>query len=184
MTALDSPWLERLVVHMSAISGQDKAGNEQVNDDEITVGWEAKPHPFGSVSAVPVRRLKSDAERAMTNMLRLAEAASEFEDCMNKFAKAAEICREYGLQLSPPPPPPQGGGLFGHRARMDVWRLITTVILVLGVLAIVGWSLSLRNAAAAAQYVAPISGLAGICLGWLFTNQQSSPSPKEQDSEL
>ena len=155
-----------------------------MNDDEITVGWEAKPHPFGSVTAVPVRRRKSDAERAMTNMLRLAETASEFEDCKNKLEEAAEFCHKYGLQLSPPPPPPQGGGLFGHRARMDVWRLITTVILVLGVPAIVGWSLSLRDATAAAQYVAPISGLAGICLGWLFTNQQSSPSPKEQDSEL
>jgi hypothetical protein len=155
-----------------------------MKDDDIPVGWRAKPHPFGSVSAAPVRRRKSDAERAMTNMLRLAERASEFEDCKNKFEEAAEICRKYGLQLSPPPPPPQGGGLFGHRARMDVWRLITTVILVLGVLAIVGWSLSLRNATAAAQYVAPVSGLAGICLGWLFTNQQSSPSPKEQDSEL
>src|SRR5262249_43051804 len=140
---------------MSATSGQDKAGNEQMNDDEITVGWEAKPHPFGSVSAVPVRRRKSDAERAMTNMLRLAETASELENRRNKCKKAPEICREYAFQLPPPPPPPQGGGLFGHRARMDVWRLITTVILVLGVLAIVGWSLSLRDAAAAAQYVAP-----------------------------
>ena len=155
-----------------------------MKDNNITVGWRAKPHPFGSVSAAPVRRRKSDAERAMTNMLRLAETASEFEDCKDKFEEAAEICRKYGLQLSPPPPPPQVGGLFGHRARMDVWRLITTVILVLGVLAIVGWSLSLRNATAAAQYVAPVSGLAGICLGWLFTNQQSSPSPKEQDSDL
>ena len=104
VTTLDSPLQERLVVRMSETSGQDKAGNEQMDDDEITVGWQAKPHPFGSVSAVPVRRRKSDAERAMTNMLRLAETAGEFEDCINKFEKAAEICREYGLQLSPPPP--------------------------------------------------------------------------------
>jgi len=75
-----------------------------MKDDDITVGWRAKPHPFGSVSAAPVRRRKSDAERAMTNMLRLAETASEFEDCKNKFEEAAEICRKYGLQLSPPPP--------------------------------------------------------------------------------
>jgi hypothetical protein len=85
-----------------------------MNDDEITVGWEAKPHPFGSVSAVPVRRRKSDAERAMTNMLRLAETASEFEDCKDKFEKAAEICREYGLQVSPPPP----------RSRVEVYLVI------------------------------------------------------------
>jgi hypothetical protein len=185
VTALDSLSPERLVVHMSETSGQDKAGNEQVNDGKITVGWEAKPHPFGSVTAAPVRRPKSEAELAMANMLRLAAMASDFEDCKNKFEQAAETCRKYGLQLSPPePPPPRGRGLFAHRARMDVWRLITTIILVLGVLAIVGWSLSLGDAAAAAQYVAPISGLAGICLGWLFTNQQSAPSPKEEDSEL
>jgi hypothetical protein len=72
---------------MSETSGQDKAGNERMNDDEITVGWRAKPHPFGSVSAVPVRRRKSDAERAMTNMLRLAETASEFEDCKNSLKR-------------------------------------------------------------------------------------------------
>lgn len=164
---------------MSAASGQDKPGNEQADDDEITVGWEAKPHPFGSVSAVPVKRRKSDAERAMANMFRLAETTSEFEDCKNKFEQAVEYCRKYDLQLTPPPPPSQGGGLFGHRARMDVWRVVTTVVLVLGVLAIVGWSLRLQDATTAAQYVAPVSGLAGICLGWLFTNQQSPPSPRE-----
>ena len=48
-----------------------------MKDNNITVGWRAKPHPFGSVSAAPVRRRKSDAERAMTNMLRLAETANK-----------------------------------------------------------------------------------------------------------
>lgn len=164
---------------MSEASGQDKLGNEQTNDDKIMVAWETKPTMFGSHCGSPVTRSKSDAERAMTNMFRLAEDADNFEDCINNFEKAAKICREYSLQLSPPPPPPEGGGLFGHQARMDAWRIVTTVILVLGVLAIVGWSLSLRNASAAAQYAAPVSGLAGICLGWLFTNQQSTPSPKK-----
>ncbi len=119
----------------------------------------------------------------VSGSLRLAEEADNFEDCINNIEKAAKFCREYGLQLSPPPPPPEGGGQYGHQARMDAWRIVTTVILVLGVFAIVVWSLSPRNASAAAQYVAPISGLAGICLGWLFTNQLSSPSPKKQDPE-
>ena len=168
---------------MSETSGQDKLGNEQTNDDKITVAWETKPTPFGTRGAWPITRSKSDAERAMTNMFRLAEEADNFEDCINNFAKAAEICHVYGLQMSPPPPPPEDGGQFGHQARMDAWRMVTTIILVLGVLAIVAWSLSLRNARDAAQYAAPVSGLAGICLGWLFTNQQSSPSPRKQDPE-
>ena len=117
----------------------------------------------------------------MANMFRLAEEAANFEDCINNFERAVRICRENGLQLSPPPLPPQGGGPVGHQGRMDASRILITVILVLGVLAIVGWSLSLRNAAAAAQYVAPVSGLAGISLGWLFTNQQSPPSPKKKE---
>jgi hypothetical protein len=114
-------------------------------------------------------------------MFRLAEEADNFEDCINNLEKAAKFCREYGFQLSPPPPPPEDGGEFGHQARMDAWRIATTVVLVLGVLAIGIWSLSLRNASAAAQYVAPVSGLAGICLGWLFTNQLSPPSPRKQN---
>jgi hypothetical protein len=150
-----------------------------MNDGKIMVGWEQKSKLFGSFGAVSVTRRKSDAEQAMTNMFRLAEEASNFEDCINNFERAAKICREYGLQLSPPPPEPQGGGPTGHQARMDAWRIVITIVLVLGVLAIVGWSLSAANVSAAAEYVAPITGLAGIGLGWLFTNQQSPPSPKK-----
>src|SRR5437763_17047763 len=106
------------------------------------VGWEVKPTLAGSFSALPVSRQKTDAERAMANMFRLAEEAANFEDCINNFERAVRICRENGLQLSPPPLPPQGGGPVGHQGRMDASRILITVILVLGVLAIVGWSLS------------------------------------------
>jgi hypothetical protein len=165
---------------VSENSGLSEPGNEQAEDDQIMVGWETKPTLTGSFSALPVSRRKSDAERAMANMFRLAEEAENFEDCIRNFERAVRICRENGLQLSPPPLPPQGGGPAGHQGRMDASRILITVILVLGVLAIVGWSLSLRNAANAAQYVAPVSGLAGISLGWLFTNQ-SPPSLKKQE---
>jgi hypothetical protein len=120
----------------------------------------------------------------MANMFRLAEQTDNFEDCINNFEKAAKISREYGLHLSPPPPLPQGGGRAGHQARIDASRIAITVILVLGVLAIVGWSLGFGNSSSAAQYAAPVSGLAGIGLGWLFTNQQSPPSSAKQDEEV
>jgi hypothetical protein len=144
-------------------------------------GWEVKP-TLGGWRVLPVTRSKTDVERAVSNMFRLAEEANNFQDCLNNLERAAQICREYGIQLSPPPLPLQGGGTIGHQARMDGSRIVITLILVLGVLAIVGWSLSLRNASAAAQYAAPVSGLAGIGLGWLFTNRQPSYSTKEQDT--
>jgi len=166
---------------MSETSDQDEPDGEQTNGDEVMAGWEVKPHHLvGGRGVSPVTRSKTDVERAMANMFRLAEEANNFEDCLDNFKRAAQTCREYGLQLSPPPLPPQGGGPTGHQARMDASRIVITVILVLGVLAIVGWSLSLRNASAAAQYAAPVSGLAGIGLGWLFTNRPSPPSPTEE----
>lgn len=167
---------------MSETSGQDEPMNRQTNDDNVITGWEVKPNLVGAWGASPVTRRKTDAERALANMFKLAEEADNLEDCLNSLERALQISSEYGIQLSPPPLPPLDGGPAGHQARMDAWRTVITVILVLGVLAIVAWSLSLRNASSAAQYAAPISGLAGIGLGWLFTNQ-SPPSPKkEQDT--
>jgi|SRR5271170_810812 len=165
---------------MSETSDPNEARREQTNNDEILVSWETKSNLFGSFGASPVTRRMTSAEQAVANMFRLAEEADNFEDCINNFEKAANICREYGLPLASPLPMPQGGGPSGHRARMDAWRIVITIILVLGVLAIVGWSLSVKNASAAAQYVAPVTGLAGIGLGWLFTNQQSPLSVQEQ----
>jgi hypothetical protein len=153
-----------------------------MNDDNVITGWEVKPNLKGQWVTSPVTRRKTDAERAMAKMFKLAEEADNLQGCLDALDRALQISREYGIQLSPPPLPPPGGGPTGHQARMDAWRIVITVILVLGVLAIVAWSLSLRNASSAAQYAAPISGLAGIGLGWLFTNQSPSSPKKEQDT--
>lgn len=169
---------------MGGTSDQHEAGRERANSDEVLVGWESKLTLRGSFVTSPVTRRKSAAEQAMANMFRQAEKADTFEECINNFEKAAKICHEYGLQLSPPPPAPQGGSPGRHKARMDAWRIAITIILVLGVLAIVGWSLSAINVSAAAQYVAPITGLAGIGLGWLFTNQQSPSSPQKSEEAV
>jgi hypothetical protein len=168
---------------MSENRSQGGLRKGQIEDDQITVGWEVKPAVTGSFGPSPVTRRKSDVERAMTNMFRLAGEADDFEDCVNNFEKAVKVCREYGIQISPPPAPPHGGGPAAHQGRMDGSRIIITLILVLGVLSMVGWSISTQNAADAAQYVAPISGLAGIGLGWLFTNQMSPPSSTQEDDE-
>ncbi len=162
---------------MGETAGQDEPRNEQTNDREIVVGWDTKPRMLSSFGSSPGTRRKTDAERAMANVFRLAEEADSFEDCINNFEKAVKLSREYGLQLSSPT---ARWGPTGHQARMDAARIVITAILVLGVLAIVSWSLSLQNASTAALYVAPVSGLAGICLGWLFTNQPNPPSTKEK----
>jgi len=163
---------------MSTTAGEDEPNSGHVRDQAATVGWQDQ-HPIFRKSAVwPISRGKSDAERAAAHMFRMAEKADNPEDVFNNFERAAKLCREYGIQVSPPEPPNPGGGPTGHRARMDAARIAITVLLILGVLAITGWSLASHNAGTAAQYVAPVSGLAGIGLGWLFTNQQSPPSTK------
>jgi hypothetical protein len=150
---------------MSETSGRDEHMNRQTSEDDVITGWTVKPNLVGAWIVSPVTRHRTDAERAMANMFKLAEEADNLEDCLNNLERALKISSEYGIQLSPPPVPPPGGGPTGHQARMDASRIAITVILVLGVLGIVAWSLSLRNASSAAQYAAPISGLARIGLG-------------------
>lgn len=162
---------------MTTDPGRGESANERERD-QTTVGWQTWNPVLSKSTTSPIERERSDAERAAANMFRMAESADNFEDSFNNFERAVKICREYGIQISPPPPPPSGGGESGHQARMDASRIAITIILIIGVLAIVGWSLASHNASTAAQYIAPISGLAGIGLGWLFTNQPSPPSLK------
>jgi hypothetical protein len=58
---------------------------------------------------------------------------------------------------------------------MDAARALITAVLVVGVLVVVGWALAGGQAGSAAQVAAPVSGLAGIGMGWLFTTQSSRP---------
>ena len=106
---------------MSESSGQDEPGDRQTNDDTVITGWVVKPNLIGTWVASPVTRRKTDAERAMGNMFKLAETANNLEDCLNSLERALQISSEYGIQLSPPPLPQPGGGPTGHRARMDAF---------------------------------------------------------------
>src|SRR4051812_29249863 len=54
----------------------------------------------------------------------------------------------------------------GHRGRMDAARVVITAVLTIGVLLVVLLALARGDSLAAAQYAAPVSGVASICLGW------------------
>jgi hypothetical protein len=139
-----------------------------------------RPRPsrlFGNRHPEPVVRPKSDAERALARYLNLAAAAPTAKEYRSHLDYALSIASRQGLVLSPPSPPPWGGGTSGHLARMDGARIAITSVLVLGVLVIILLALREKDSTAASQFAAPVSGLAGICLGWLFTNQRSAQAP-------
>lgn len=66
---------------------------------------------------------------------------------------------------------------FGHYGRMDAWRLIVAMILVLALAAVVILAVASGKESNITQYSAPISGLAGIALGWLFTSNAARQLP-------
>ena len=66
---------------------------------------------------------------------------------------------------------------FGHYGRMDAWRLIVAMILVLALAAVVILAVASGKKSNITQYSAPISGLAGIALGWLFTSNAARHFP-------
>lgn len=119
-------------------------------------------------------RRQTAAEQAIGRLLMDAADAEET-------ARVLAIAGEHDIHVSPPPPPARGGGPGSHYARMDAARIAITGLLVLGVLVMVIWALVEHDPAVAAQYVAPVSGLAGIGLGWLFTNGRS---PTVLEAEL
>lgn len=63
---------------------------------------------------------------------------------------------------------------FHHQARMDIVRQLMAafLILVLFLVILVGVIMD-QSGAEIAQFAAPVSGLAGIGIGWLFTGSES-----------
>jgi hypothetical protein len=152
------------------------------SENEVIAGWtmcadRGLAGLLGNRHPEPVVRPKSDAERALASYLNLTAAAPTPEECRSHLDHALSIARQQGLTLAPPPPPPWADGTSRHFARMDAARIVITGVLVLGVLVIILLALRDKDPAAASQFAAPVSGLAGICLGWLFTNQRSAKPP-------
>ncbi|MGW0227964.1 hypothetical protein ACWDWO_06610 [Actinopolymorpha singaporensis] len=161
------------------VTGLQKQTNPDLTGSSILVGWREVPERgvrglFGNYSVEPVMRQQTAAEQAVGRLLMSATDAEET-------ARVLAIAAEHAVQVSPPPPPPRGGGPSSHYARIDAARIAITILLVVGVLAMVIWALIEHDPTVAAQYVAPVSGLAGIGLGWLFTNGRS---PTVLEAEL
>ena len=75
--------------------------------------------------------------------------------------------------------------VFGHYGRMDAWRLVVSMVIVIGLVTVVIFAVASGKESNITQYSAPISGLAGIALGWLFTSNgmRRSPSPEGSVAE-
>jgi len=74
-------------------------------------------------------------------------------------------------------------GLTPHEKVLDWCRVAITGLLVLALFVII-FHVSTTKSATATPYISLLSGLAGIALGWMFTNMGSptgtKPSPRER----
>jgi hypothetical protein len=62
-----------------------------------------------------------------------------------------------------------------HQHRMEFWRLFIAFSLVATLFAVLAIGLFLdKSGADISQFAAPISGLAGIAVGWLFARREDS----------
>jgi hypothetical protein len=114
----------------------------------------------------------AETELAVKDLLAKARAVDDFNESAARVAQALEIAERHGVRVAPRDLSIRGGGVAGHYGRMDGARIAITVLLLLGVLGVVVWSLAAGDAGNAATYASPLTGLAGICLGWLFTNDR------------
>lgn len=143
------------------------AGWERVKEDGLS-------GVFGHTRLQPVYRPCSDVEHAIEALVaRAAAPTTGAKERLQLLAAATELTGQSWWR--PPLPPKPAEHTSGHRGRMDAARVVITATLTVGVLLVVLLALARGDSAAAAQYAAPVSGLAGICLGWLFTNQPPTP---------
>jgi hypothetical protein len=111
-----------------------------------------------------------ETESAVKDLLAKARASDDFDDAAMRVSLALDVAERHGVRIAPRDLSIRGGGVEGHYGRMDGARIAITILLLLGVLGVVIWSLAAGDASSAATYAAPLTGLAGICLGWLFTS--------------
>jgi hypothetical protein len=141
----------------------------------VVAGWERVKEDglsgvFGNTRLQPVYRPCGGVEQAIESLV--ARAAAPTTDAEQRLQLLAAVKELTGQSWWRPPSPAEPAEhTSGHRGRMDAARVVITAVLTIGVLLVVLLALARGDSGAAAQYAAPVSGLAGICLGWLFTNQ-------------
>lgn len=73
--------------------------------------------------------------------------------------------------------------LTRHERQLDGWRIVTTIVLVAGLLIVVGLVLFTKTSTnAAAPFISLVSGLAGIALGWMFAGAGNSNLGKRAET--
>ena len=109
------------------------------------------------------------AEIAIDSLLKKAAEATTFEDAAQQTERALEIARTNKIRVARRDLPVSEGGIEGHYGRMDGARVFLTGALIVGVIAVLILALVKREASLIGDFVSPLSGLVGLCLGWLFT---------------
>jgi hypothetical protein len=73
--------------------------------------------------------------------------------------------------------------LTRHERNLDGWRIVTTIVLVAGLLIVVGLVLFTKTSTnAATPFISLVSGLAGIALGWMFAGAGNSNIRKRSET--
>ncbi len=110
-------------------------------------------------------------ETAVAGLLEKAQQTEDFETRRKEVLSAIVLAHHCGMRVSRANLLP---GVAGHYGRIDAARIAITSFLVAAVSAVVITALVSGSSAGVTAFSAPLSGLAGICLGWLFTAQVPS----------
>lgn len=108
--------------------------------------------------------VRKEAEISVAALLAKARETIDFKEAAEQTSTALEIAHQHGVRIASPWAF-AGGGVSGHYARIDASRIGITALILIGLIGVVIWSLVDGDATAAAIYVSPLTGLAGICLG-------------------
>ena len=109
-----------------------------------------------------------DFDKALKDLLARAKNEPDADKAAAQVKRAMEMAAQHGIRRSRYRDLP---GIAGHYGRIDAARIALTCSLVLALGLIVLWSIVSKDPDHAAVYASPLSGLAGIGLGWLFAQQ-------------
>jgi hypothetical protein len=114
--------------------------------------------------AAELRQLQLEAMKAV--MAKARQALEQGQ--LDVYQSLSSQVFEAGY-LAPGPTSQTPELLTPHERRLDAWRIVTTIVLVAGLLVVVGLILFTKTSTSAATpFISLVSGLAGIALGWMF----------------